>query len=191
VPVTQAGRLLRDLAEHHLLDPMDGADGETPRYEVHDLISDFARELAEAHLDPSARSAAMTRLAEAYDHLVDSDDWRRVAAERDNLVAFGRDPYGNAVAATCTGAGRILHQIGYYTHAASLMQAVLNAYTSAGDRLGQANARDSLGAAARLTGDYGAAREHHQAALEPCTAIGNRGGEADARNRLRNTRGLR
>ena len=61
LPVTQTRSLLHVLSRAHLLQA-----GTAGRYALHDLLRDYARELAAQHLDAGDRMAAMTRLLDHY-----------------------------------------------------------------------------------------------------------------------------
>ncbi|WP_345021304.1 tetratricopeptide repeat protein, partial [Actinomadura keratinilytica] len=69
---------------------------------------------------------------------------------------------------------------GKYEQAAGLYTTMHTTTSTAGDRLGQANALECLGDIARLRGEYGEAAEYHQRALRLYESTGNRHGQAHA-----------
>jgi tetratricopeptide (TPR) repeat protein len=67
VPPPQGRQLLRELADHNLLEQLSavGIPG-GPRYRMHDLVRLYARERAAAEEPPTARAAAVDRLIGSY-----------------------------------------------------------------------------------------------------------------------------
>jgi len=180
VPAARAASLLRDLCDLNLLDPVAQGEDRAVRYESHDLVRDHARELASIHLSQPEQLAALDRLAAFYAELAGSGDWRRVMAERNNLVSFAQAHRAASAAATFQAAAHSLLDTGYYRHSASLYQAAHDICTTIGDRLGQADALLGLGHLDRLTGQYDSARTHHRNTLDIHTVIGDPRGQADA-----------
>jgi tetratricopeptide (TPR) repeat protein len=177
ISVRQAHALLRDLNEHHLVQP--GSQAQLTYY-LHDLIRDFLRISADAKLSADEQSAAFSRLTEYYRHAVagDTQDW--LAAERDNLVAFAKIATVDAASAICLPAAAGLRILGYWHHAGAIYQAVHTTFTAVGNRRGQADAHHGIGDIASLEDDYPAASQHYRTAYEIHMALGNRPGEADA-----------
>jgi tetratricopeptide (TPR) repeat protein len=89
-------QLLRELADHNLLDPLSvaGVPG-GPRYRMHDLVRLYARERADAEEPPAERAAAVDRLAGSY---------LAIVREADRLLR----PYVSGDPATSTIRGTVL-----------------------------------------------------------------------------------
>ncbi|MGH8964541.1 MAG: ATP-binding protein, partial [Actinomycetes bacterium] len=66
-PPAHGKRLLRELVDHNLLDPLSiaGVPG-GPRYRMHDLVRLYARERADAEESPAERAAVVDRLGRSY-----------------------------------------------------------------------------------------------------------------------------
>ena len=69
---------------------------------------------------------------------------------------------------------------GDYPAAAQALEQALGIYRDLGDRLGQANALNYLGAVRRMTGDYPAAAQALEQALGIYRDLGDRLGQANA-----------
>jgi len=67
VPLARDRRVLRELVDHNLLDPLSvaGVPG-GPRYRMHDLVRLYARECANAEEPVNERVTAVDRLAASY-----------------------------------------------------------------------------------------------------------------------------
>jgi tetratricopeptide (TPR) repeat protein len=179
IPVLQATRMLRDLADLNLFDPVAG-DGQAHRFQLHDLVRDYARELASTHLTPAEHRTALDRLGEVYRQLAENASWLDVAGERDNVVAFVQGRSDAAAMAIGLGLGRRLHLIDYYGHAVAMFLQAHAVYGSAGDCVGRANASIGLGEVALVTGDHSTARAHFQSAADDFVSAGEMAGQARA-----------
>ncbi len=75
-----AGRLLDQLVDTHLVEPLGLDAVGQPRFRLHDLIADFARERALAEDDPAARAEALVRVL---------TDWLALAGAADERLGHG------------------------------------------------------------------------------------------------------
>ena len=180
------------------------------RYDLHDLIRRYARDLAAA--DPADhRERALDRLLDYYQHaaaraeallarqartsrarcphpvpsMTDAAQalsWAR--AERASLLACLDQATAagqNARVVALTAAmASLLRLDGPWNSAITLHATAVTAARQAGDRLGQANALTDLGSARRLTGDHHGAVEALQEALDIYRDTGDRQGQATA-----------
>lgn len=212
----QTRRALRHFAEHHLVEPDIDAESQS-RYQIHDLLGAYARELAREHLSAEATGAAYFRLVEFYGDcldvvdrlvgpgesltgagppagptrgvpLVDERSARAwLAAERANLLALAAVVPAKEGSLVGLIAARHLRRIGYYGSARELYQYVHDASTTSGDELVRAHAVRGLADDARLTGDPRAAHDGYQRAREVYQALGHAQGLADALRGLGDT----
>jgi tetratricopeptide (TPR) repeat protein len=197
----EARAALRDLADHHLIEPVP-AGGSGPGYRIHDLLRQFARERADASFTPAERACAAGRLAAFYrtclaavDRLTgftaetsDADVARAAgygvvladagaarrwfAAERDNIVAFAPTAPGADGARMCLIAGGHLRRSGRYTAGREVYLRAHRAYRELGDLPGEADAIRSVADIDRLTGRYRPAREGYRRAHDMYAAAG-------------------
>jgi tetratricopeptide (TPR) repeat protein len=204
-----ARAVLRDLADHHLIEP-EPAGGPAPRYRIHDLLRLFARERAENSFTPDELIAATERLARFYRTCLAAVDWLTgladeaadahvaaaagygvvladadaarlwFAAERDNVVAFAPTAPGADGARMCMIAGGHLRRSGRYAAGREVYLRAREEYVRLVDRRGEADAIRTLADIDRLTGEYGRARDGYQRAHDMFAAAGPPRGVADS-----------
>ena len=126
----------------------------------------------------STESAAVPTLADAEQAI----SW--VRAERANLLACldhvtGTGQHARTVALTAGVAGLLRHD-GPWAEALVRHATAVRAAQNIGDRLGQANALNDLGAVRHITGDYAAATRDLREGLAISRDIGDRLGQANA-----------
>lgn len=185
----EAGRTVDLLTGSHLLEQNSAG-----RWEFHDLLREYAAELA-GTVDPAdARQAALVRL---FDHClaaarraIGSDGTPVPGAvawldeERDNLVAVAVAAAEQGLPRYAVGLSESLrihldasarHQAGQRLHAAA---------ASTPDPVARGRALRYLGTACDRMGRHGEALDHYRAALELAVAQHDQRGECDARNNL-------
>lgn len=203
LPPAQAGTVLRRLADRNLINPTGTRIGHR-RYELHDLVREFARQQAESYMSAEERSAAIARLTSWYlSALKLVDPWRVassrtadvdlegfrlnghrqafawLAAEQSNLLAYADNATGAGAADVCNIAGSHFLQLNHYAAATVLLLSAAKTFQQLADRHGEANAMMQLGMATKSTGDYTGADEHFRAALAICRDTANRRLEAE------------
>jgi tetratricopeptide (TPR) repeat protein len=204
-PVEDARQALRALAQRNLVKAARDPAGR-PRYEMHDLVREFARQQARSRLPEARRSAAIAQLGAWYGtvltalgrlwaatdsqpeesdveglNLVRASEARAwLVAEQENLLAFAEAATGVPAADVCRRAAQRLHSLGFNTTAGVLFRRAAATYRRFGIRDGEANARLGLGSVAAITSDYRAAGEHLQVAQSIYEEIGDLNGTADA-----------
>jgi tetratricopeptide (TPR) repeat protein len=203
--ISHASQVLRALAARNLITPGQERVGHR-RYQLHDLLREFARQEAGTHLSVLERSAAIDRLTSWYatvigyvDRMEDATDsapaaqptvqglkldgleqtrsW--LAAEQANLLAFAEHATDDHAADVCCRYGRRLYLLAYFVSARTLYRSAVSVYRLASNQGGQADAMAGLGHVARLTGDHAGAGEQFHAALAIYQQTGNREGQAD------------
>nr|WP_157528718.1 tetratricopeptide repeat protein [Kibdelosporangium sp. MJ126-NF4]CEL20055.1 transcriptional regulator, SARP family [Kibdelosporangium sp. MJ126-NF4]CTQ97279.1 transcriptional regulator, SARP family [Kibdelosporangium sp. MJ126-NF4] len=202
VGVAEAKRGLDGLYDNNLVDePVRG------RYRMHDLIRDYARNLASAEPDVHAE-AAIGRLLRHYlavatvaEKLIrvggtadmslgvttyaEADAW--LTAELPNLVAtieFAASRWGSPVARLSRALSTYLRRQGLWAVAAKVHGVAHAAAAAAGDRLAEADALRDLSAIRVHFGDFAGALVGLTEALELYEEIGDRRGKADTLIRL-------
>lgn len=191
-----AGRLLEALARSHLVQRLPGR-----RYGLHDLLWQYARELAVADPDPAAKP----RLVEHYVRAATSAarrtgtpsvprptagptpppsealDW--LDTERPVLLALARESPEHAVELSRVLAG-FLDTRAYYSDALTLHTAAAQASVQRGDLRGQADALDRLGTVRRRLGQYAEALADHEQAASAYRGAGDTAGLGRALHNL-------
>ena len=207
----QAGRLLRELARAHLIQPAG-----TGRYGMHDLIRAYAADQAAGPGGEQERVAALTRL---FDHYLataaaaastlfhaDPDQpsppcpagpvpplsspaaalaW--LDAQRSTLVAVAAHAADHGRPGHAIGLAATVFRyldVGHFTDAAAIHGHARRAAAQAGDRAAEAAALMMLGAADAAQGHLRQATSHLEQALALCVAAGDRIGEARALGNL-------
>lgn len=204
----QARRMLRALTVRSLMTPAVTSVGHR-RYQLHDLLREYARRQASIGLTEGERSAAHDRLISWYstaitlvENLTNSvgapaveamvkglkldgpeqaQAW--LAAEQDNLLALAADATGSFAAHVFYRYALRLHDLCYFATAWRLYDLVARMYLQVRNQPGRADTMLNMGEVARLTGDYPGASSFYQAALTVYQRIGDRGGEADVHSR--------
>lgn len=220
IEAAEAGRLLEELADHHLLE--ESARG---RYRMHDLVREYARSLAaddqeageeplDRLLDHYLRSAAaadrrISRQSFTVADRVDlplcfapepvteqqAIDWLR--GERGNLRAAVEYAAGHDRPAHAIALSAVLHEflrLGDHWHEArQLHEIALAAADATGDLLGQAQARTQLGVFLQLGGSYQEAIDQNRQALALLDELDGQAGATDGEDgqRARHTALLR
>jgi tetratricopeptide (TPR) repeat protein len=213
VPLPQARRSLRDLADVHLV--TECASG---RYSLHDLLRAYAAELAAATHDDAGRHAALARTLDHYLHTaaaagrlinpsreqVDLDPPRpgvgpeRLDDHRQALAWFEAEHHvllRAVILAARAGFDGCAWQLpwtmahyldwrGYWHEWAATQHTALAAATRLGDAAGQAVARRHLAHAYVRLGDYDQARVQLTDCLGLSRQLGDRDGEARAHQTL-------
>jgi hypothetical protein len=161
LPAARAGSLLRGLADRNLVSPVADRVGHR-RYQLHDLVREFARQQADHHMPEEDRTAAIARLTAWYaaaigilERLWDTDiksvdpdahgldltdlgqarSW--LAAEQDNLLAFAELATGAEAARVCGRSARRFYQLDHHATARTLYQITLDLHQQTGDRDGR------------------------------------------------------
>src|SRR5690606_32137893 len=129
-------------------------------YTAHDVILDYAVQLAHQH--PDERHAYRTRLLEHYQARIDGytpeDDLAWLTHEYPHITALALTGHDAAHARLATDLGDLLHRTGRYAAAETLHHHAATTYQAIGDRLGEAGAQWGLAAVARAQGRYEEAR---------------------------------
>lgn len=207
LPPAQAGTILRRLADRNLINSAGTRIGHR-RYELHDLVREFARQQAESYIPAEQRSAAVARLTSWYSSAMKLVDPWRVAsdqtadvdleglklngprqahawldAEQSNLLAYdnatGAGADADADADVCYRAGLHYLHLNHYATASVLLMSAAETFHQLADRNGKAHAMLHLGYAAKSTGDYIGADEHFRTALAICREMADRRMEAE------------
>lgn len=136
LPAVQARSTLRSLAARNLIKPTRDPVGHL-RYEMHDLMRDFARQQAASHMSTEERAAGLARLTRWYTTVVDAHEslWNRateprrsiwdasnlseldeshvwLATEQGNLRAFASVVATEEAAHICFRFGKLLVEVG-------------------------------------------------------------------------------
>ncbi len=173
----------RALADRH--DPHRDRDGATARLlDYYQHTAARADALLARQARPAPTPAASTEPA-AVPTLADPEQaisW--VRAERANLLACldhvtGTGQHARTIALTAGIAGLLRHD-GPWAEALVRHATAVRAAQNIGDRLGQANALNDLGAVRHITGDYAAATRDLGEGLAISRDIGDRLGQANA-----------
>jgi tetratricopeptide (TPR) repeat protein/transcriptional regulator with XRE-family HTH domain len=189
ISLTSARRELETLYDRHLL--TESAHG---RYQMHDLIREYARTLADRHDPLGDHHEAFARLLDYYQqaatyaqslfagnasilrpeaipHLAGQEEalaWTRT--ERASLLAclayVTRTGQHARIVALTAGVAGLLRRDGPWAEARRRHTAALESARHLGDRLGQAITLSNLGSVCELTGDFPAAGVAHEEALE-------------------------
>jgi tetratricopeptide (TPR) repeat protein len=204
VSATDARRLLNKITDRNLITLALDRIGHR-RYQLHDLLREFAREQAEAHLSTEQRSEAVARLATWYAEavstvervwstrndtigsdveglrLASADDARAwLVAEQDNLLALAGTGTSAETADVAYRAARLLSLLGHFATARILFKSAADTYQQIRTRDKEADALTGLGHVTRLIGDLPAADEHFRNALSIYQRSDNQHGEAYA-----------
>jgi tetratricopeptide (TPR) repeat protein len=204
LPPPKARAVLRRLAGGNLITPAGQRVGHV-RYELHDLLREYARQQAQTHLPALQRSAALARLTSWYttvmgaiDGLIEAPEgvpitepvveglslagpgevraW--LAAEQDNLLAVAEHATGEDAARVYCEYAWPLYRSDYHATARTLFRAAAGIYRQIGDRDGRAHSLTGLGYVALATSDFPGAAEHFDAALATYQQIGDPRGQA-------------
>ncbi|MFC4119038.1 AfsR/SARP family transcriptional regulator [Nonomuraea zeae] len=204
--VEEAERLLDALATAHLLD-----EHRPFRHTFHDLIRQYAKELAEQEDDPATRSRAVERLSDWY--VAEATEAAELAhpsitrlpatrppsdrTDRDEAVAWLADERPNLVAALVHAAGHGPYRHawlladalrGHFFHHSAIAdcvvaaEAAVRAATAEDDPLGLAAAHLCAGSAAQLRSGFAAARAAYTLAARHSERAGWPQGAAAAYN---------
>jgi tetratricopeptide (TPR) repeat protein len=208
LPPGRAGTILRRLADRNLINPAGTRIGHR-RYELHDLVREFARQQADSCIPAEERPAAIARLSGWYlSAMKVVDPWRAVssrmadldleglslneaehasawlAAEQSNLLAYADNATGADAAEVCYTAGLRYLQFDHYAVAGALLRSAAGTFHQVADRIGEAHARLELGYVAKSTGDHTGADEHYHAALAISREMADRRMETEVLDRL-------
>ncbi|MBQ1023793.1 NB-ARC domain-containing protein [Micromonospora sp. C95] len=204
----EARAILHGLATRHLI-RVSGGPAARRGYELHDLVREFARREAGTGLSAAQRAAAVDRLVTWYGTAM-SDIWhlrrtpprqfgatgaglgwtdprqaqRWLADEQENLLALAEVVTGGTAATVLRRAAEQMHAYGFHATARTLHTRAAAGSAAAGDRPGEAAARQGLGEVERVTGDYPAAIGHYHAARALCAARDDVAGAAHAHRGL-------
>ena len=190
---------MHDLIREHAralagrLDPDDDRDGATTRlldYYQHTAARADVLIARQARPAPAPAGGAIRAAVPALADQEQALAWAR--AERASLIACldhatGTGQHARVIALTAALAG-LLRRDGPWAEAITRHTAAIQAARHLGDRLGQANALNSLGDMRRLTGDYPAAAQAQEQALGIYRDLGDRLGQANALNKLGDVR---
>ncbi|RFU41853.1 NACHT domain-containing protein [Actinomadura logoneensis] len=182
MPQTRAEAVLEELADHHLL-----AETERGHHRFHDLLHEYAQELADPP-PPPAVPGSVRRLLGHYLALAESADRTRLEEESGNLVpvtaysaAHGLDDYtgrfGDALADHLEESGR-------WDDALHVHRAAVRARRAQGDDAGTARALAHLARTQWRTGDQPAALESAAEALRIHQRLGDEEGTAGVLDQL-------
>jgi tetratricopeptide (TPR) repeat protein len=173
LPESDTGPLLDELDRVHLINEVRPG-----RYAFHDLLREYANELARK----TGRDAALTRLLDHY--LAAAHSRNFFAVERDALIAAvaqahdeGKLSHAWRLAQAIT---EHLDRAARWHDLATVQRIALAAAARAGDRHAEARARYDLGFASTHLGCHHEALDHLQAALDGSAALGDRTGQARA-----------
>lgn len=199
-----ARRGLNELFDHHLVtEPASG------RYQMHDLIREYARALAQTD-DPDDRESALVRLTDYYVNAAaaigrhfnrgfpldgrtppglpdlptraDAAAW--MESERANMQAVvdyaAVRGWSAPGIAIATATSGFLRVHGHWTEMRALHVTALETAQLAGYGRAEAEALTNLGIVQRLTGEYVASIATLERALEACREVGDPRGEARA-----------
>ncbi|WP_051806399.1 ATP-binding protein [Streptomyces sp. NRRL F-2747] len=201
---THARRLLAGLARIHLLEP---ATTGPERWAMHDLVRLFADDLGQRKAAGDGRGAALSRLLHHYlttAQEADSHLWPEMArpasgtfTDRDQALAWLDAERGNLVAAAlaapahhpaATGLAQALAtyhtHFGLFTDSIRLSTVAAAVFREAGDRLGEGDALNTLGAALVSVRDLERAAETFRQVVGICRDAGDRRHEAMALHNL-------
>lgn len=201
-------RLLEELVDLHLL--QQSAAG---RYRMHDLLRDFAAELAADTDSAICRRESLTRLQGCYLHtavqamdvVAPGDERANVPAgvltpalssyaqamawlerERANLVATATSAEGGHSSELSTTLLRYLDLRGYHDDALALHSHACAAARGSGDADAECRALGNLGTAYERLGRYAEAEVHHRRALELAKCLDDLPLEGRTHNNLGN-----
>ncbi|MFD1545347.1 AfsR/SARP family transcriptional regulator [Nonomuraea guangzhouensis] len=204
LPVERTEDLLEDLLDAHML--QQRAFG---RYVFHDLLRQYAAQLAAEQEPPQARQAALTRLlghqlttaSDAMDRLYPDSAHRRpriersecppvplqdapralawLEAERANLV-LAADGDLTHTGLLATTVYRYLYDHAYHDDALTLYGKALHAARRREDLAGEGRALTDLGWVHQVQGSHDVAREHFDQALAACRTAEDLRGQARA-----------
>ncbi|MEU8842982.1 tetratricopeptide repeat protein [Streptomyces roseus] len=200
---THARRLLAGLARIHLLE----AASEPERWAMHDLVRLFADDLGQQEAARDGREAAVSRLLHHYlatAQKADSQLWpeqTRPASwtftDRDQAVAWLDAERSNLCAAAlaapahhpaATGLAQALAtyftHFGHFTDSIRLSTAAAAVFREAGDRMGEGDALNTLGAALVSVRHPERAAEIFREVVDICREAGDRHHEAMALHNL-------
>ncbi|MFI1458692.1 ATP-binding protein [Streptomyces roseus] len=201
---THARRLLAGLARIHLL---EAAAAGSERWAMHDLVRLFADELGQKEAAGDDRESAVSRLLRHYlttAQEADSHLWpeqtrpasetftdrdQAVAwldAERSNLVAAALAAPAHQPAATglAQALATYLAHFGHFTDSIRLSTAAAAVFREAGDRLGEGDALNTLGAALIAVREPERAVDVFREVVDICRDNGDRHHEAMALHNL-------
>lgn len=190
LPLTEASRLLRILADRNLIRSIAGRFGYR-QYELHDLLRDFAGEQAVMFLPTERRQTAIQNLTTWYVvalrkfsllrsrasnlesatepselKLADHDDAREwLTFEQGNLRAYATVASGIQAGYVLNKSAESLLVLSYFAAAYDLANHAVRVSCELGDLFGEAYAQLTLGEASRLSGDAIAARSHFERAI--------------------------
>ncbi|MFJ4478775.1 tetratricopeptide repeat protein [Streptomyces xanthochromogenes] len=196
--------LLAGLARIHLLEP---ATAGPERWAMHDLVRLFAGELGQREAAGDGQEAAVARLLHHYlatTQEADSHLWPEqtrpasetftdrdqalawLDAERSNLVAAGLASPANHPAATglAHALATYFTHFGHFTDSIRLSTAAAAVFRQAGDRLGEGDALNTLGAALVSVRDLERAVDIFREVVGICRDAGDRRHEAMALHNL-------
>lgn len=195
-PLTTAGRLLEALARNHLVLRLSGR-----RYGLHDLLWQYARELAAADPDTAAKQRLVqhyVREATAAARSTETASMPRPTAgpapppsvaldwldtERPVLFALARESVDLSVVLSGVLA-TFLDTRGHYSDALALHLAAGAASAARGDVRGEAAALDRLGTVRRRLGQYAEALVDHEQAAAAYRQAGDSAGLGRALHNL-------
>ncbi|MFD4737845.1 ATP-binding protein [Streptomyces virginiae] len=201
---THARRLLVGLARIHLLEP---ATTGPERWTMHDLVRLFADDLGQREAAGDGREAAVSRLLDHYlataqeadSHLwpeqtrpasgtfTDRDQARAwLETERNNLVAAALAAPAHHLAATglAQALATYFTHFGHFTDSIRLSTTAAAVFRRAGDRLGEGDALNTLGAALVSVRDLERAADIFREVVGICRDAGDRHHEAMALHNL-------
>jgi tetratricopeptide (TPR) repeat protein len=203
LPLPEASSTLRTLARRNLTTAPADQVGHR-RYQLHDLLREYARQQAEVHMTTEKQLASVARLTTWYAAMIRTIDriwfgtrptepevegvdlagvaetgaW--LVTEQENLLAFAARAAGpDAANVYCLYAER-LRVIGYCATPRTLYGLARNEFRKIGASEREADTLSGSGEVARLSGDRHAADEHYRAALDLYRQTGNAKGAAEA-----------
>ncbi|MFK0223468.1 ATP-binding protein [Streptomyces vinaceus] len=199
----RARRLLAGLARIHLLEPAAAPD----RWAMHDLVRLFADDLGRGEAASDGRGAALSRLLHHYLTTAQEADthlWPEMArpasgtftgrdqalawldAERSNLVAAAVTAPAHHPAATglAQALATYLTHFGLFTDSIRLSTVAAAVFREAGDRLGEGDALNTLGAALVSVRDCERAADIFRQVIGICRDADDRRHEAMALHNL-------
>ncbi|MGW4681297.1 tetratricopeptide repeat protein [Micromonospora taraxaci] len=203
--VSEARVRLRMLASRNLISVVDGVVGHR-RYELHDLVREFARSQTRLYLNAVRRAEALGRLTEWYSnalrlvkriHVIGIDqrpsgvveglaldqrqqavDW--LTLEEENLLSIAESMADYENAKFFLNAATLLNYLDRYATAISLLSRVSEVYRMSSDQRGEASALLQLASVERRSGALPAAEVHYRAAANLFDRMGSREGKAGA-----------